>query len=297
MPCFSPIEGFRAPGGQVKFTRAGAFIDRKLSVPCGQCIGCRIDRSKAWAARCLLEASLHERNCFITLTYHDMHLPHGNTLVLEHFQLFMKRLRARYGSGIRFFHCGEYGEQRRRPHYHALLFNHDFADRVLFSQRDGIKLHTSEQLSSLWTYGFSTVGDLTFETAAYTARYVMKKVSGPLAEIHYEHTDNETGEISQLKPEYVTMSRRPGIGREWYKKYKNDLWPDDFLVIRGRKTKIPKFYDNQLSIEHPEECETIKRNRIRKSLKHKANNTPERLAVRERVLQSRVNLLKRNLDQ
>lgn len=296
MACYFPIKGYRTPGGQIKLSPSGAFVDRPMTVACGQCTGCRISRSKMWAARCIHEASLYENNAFITLTYHDSQLPEGGTLVLRHFQLFMKRLRKKYGSGIRFFHCGEYGDKLGRPHYHALLFNHDFADKVLWKKENGIPLYLSADLTELWPMGFSTVGAVTYETAAYTARYIMKKISGPIAELHYENIDEITGQIVQRTPEYITMSRKPGIGTEWYNKYKTDLWPDDFLVVHGRKTRIPRFYDNLFSIEHPVEMERFKRLRIRKSLKHKENNTPERLAVRHKVQLARISKLKREIE-
>ena len=95
---------------------------------------------------------------------------------------FMKRLRKKYGSQVRFFHCGEYGDLNKRPHYHAILFGVDFAhDRKLWSQKDGMKLFTSESLEKLWPYGFCTIGQVTFESCAYVARYIMKKQTGEKA--------------------------------------------------------------------------------------------------------------------
>jgi len=146
------------------------------------------------------EASLHERNCFITLTYDDAHLPVGGSLVPEHFVLFMKRLRFKYGDGIRFFHCGEYGERLGRPHHHCLLFNHDFSDKVVLRGSGVSQLFSSVELDGLWPYGFSSIGTCTFQSAGYIARYTLKKVKGPGAVYHYK------GRV----PEYLTMSRRPG---------------------------------------------------------------------------------------
>lgn len=296
MPCYSPLRGFRAPGGRLALNPSQGYSDLPVEVSCGQCVGCRIDRSKMWAARCIHEASLYDRNCFITLTYSEDNLPEGGTLVLSHFQKFMKRLRKKHGSGIRFFHCGEYGETLGRPHYHSLLFNFDFEDKVLWKKEKDVNLYVSADLAELWPYGFSTVGALTYESAAYTARYIMKKISGPQAEEHYQSINKYTGEIIQKKPEYVTMSRRPGIGTNWYKKYHKELWPDDFIIVKGRKTRIPKFYDNHLSIEHPQEYEKTKRARVRNSLKHKENNTPERLEVRRQVQEARMRYLKREIE-
>lgn len=289
----------------MRFSPSGSYSDLPtVEVACGQCVGCRINRSKMWAARCIHEAQMHEDNCFVTLTYNDQNMPEGGTLVLRHFQLFMKRLRKKYGSGIRFFHCGEYGDKLGRPHYHALLFGLDFHDKVLWKQEHGTPLYISASLTTLWPYGFSTVGAVTYETAAYTARYIMKKVSGPIAELHYENIDELTGQVVQRQPEYITMSRKPGIGKQWYNKFKSDLWPDDFLVVNGRKTRIPRFYDEQFSIEHrhdeqvfgSKEVNAIKRGRKARALKHKDNNTPERLEVRKKVLESKLSRLKREIE-
>lgn len=296
MACYHPLRGFRAPGGRLALNPSQGFSDLPVEVACGQCVGCRIDRSKMWAARCLHEASLYDRNCFITLTYAPEHLPEGNTLVVSDFQKFMKRLRKKHGSGIRFFHCGEYGETYGRPHYHALLFNFDFEDKVLWKNNRDNPLYISADLTELWPFGWSTVGALTYQSAAYTARYIMKKITGPQADQHYQTVNKYTGEIIQKKPEYVTMSRRPGIGQQWYKQHHKELWPDDFIIIKGRKVRIPRYYDQQFEIEHPEEYAKTKRARVRNSLKHKHNNTPERLKVREQVQRARITNLKREID-
>ena len=158
--------------------------------------------------RCHHEASLYQDNCFITLTYSDEHLPSDKSLHVDHFQKFMKRLRKRFGEGVRYYHCGEYGEKYMRPHYHACLFNFDFPDKKIWKENNGNRLYISESLSELWPFGFVTIGDVTFESAAYVARYIMKKVNGDLAESHYERVDWDTGEVYHLKPEYTTMSRR-----------------------------------------------------------------------------------------
>ena len=264
-----------------------------VTVPCGQCIGCRIDRSKEWAVRCYHEASLHENNCFITLTYSDAFLPIDLSCDYSVFQLFMKRLRKKYKAGIRFFHCGEYGDDNGRPHYHALLFNHDFSDRTLWSENNGKPCYRSAELEELWPYGFSTVQDVNFAAAAYCARYIMKKVNGHAAKDHYVWTDPVTGEVHERKPEYCQMSLKPGLGLTWYKAYRDDLWPDDFCVIEGKKYKIPKYY--LLQLEKDEKCEhqRIKDERQRGLRKHSANNTKERLAVREKCETAKFKLYER----
>ena len=217
MACFSPLKAWRDPlnpGGRLLFsphTIGGSLehADRTcLKIPCGQCIGCRLEYSRSWAVRCCHESSLHIFNSFITLTYDPSHLPVDGSLNIEHFQKFMKRLRKKlHPLKIRFFHCGEYGDLTRRPHYHALIFGYAFPDRKLFKKSKSGDLYTSELLTKVWGLGHASVGDLTFESAAYVARYIMKKVNGDLVKSHYEAIDYETGEIFNLKPEYVSISR------------------------------------------------------------------------------------------
>ena len=236
-------------------------------------------------------------NCFITLTYSPEHLPNPPSLDVTHFQKFMKRLRKKYEpKTIRFFHCGEYGERNNRPHYHALLFNHDFEDKRLWQKSSsGALLYTSEDLQSLWPYGFSSLGAATFQSAAYVARYIMKKVTGEPASEHYEYADPETGELFPLCPEYVTMSRRPGLGRKWLQKYQSDVWPDDFVVLEQKKHRPPRFYDQQVEAEDAIYFRKVKGERKRKAKKHEANNTVDRLKVREQVQLARLNKLERKI--
>lgn len=245
--------------------------------------------------RCMHEAQLHEANSFVTLTYDDDHLPFGNSLDLDQFQRFMKRLRKELGP-VRFFHCGEYGDETSRPHYHACLFGQDFsADRQLYKIERDNKLYTSTTLNRLWSengeaLGYAIIGDVTFESAAYVARYVMKKRTGPKAFEHY--VDEATGFIRQ--PEYATMSRRPGLGKDWIKKYERDVYPHDYLWINGRKSRPPKYYDEHMKLTKPETIEAIKAMRKEAGSKHEANNTRERRAVRDKITQLRAQRLKRS---
>jgi len=130
LTCYHPLRAFKTVSGTIVFNGNKPNIKEALNLPCGKCIGCRLDRSRQWAIRCMHEASLYERNCFITLTYSDEFLPNDRSVNVRHFQLFMKKLRKRFGPNIRFYHCGEYGEKTSRPHYHALLFNFDYTFRT-----------------------------------------------------------------------------------------------------------------------------------------------------------------------
>lgn len=306
MVCTRPIEGFRAPGGQITFSKRYGWSDMPVTVPCGQCNGCRLEKSRQWAMRIMHEASLYEDNVFLTLTYSPENLPRDHSLVLEHHQLFMKRLRKAYEPRtIRFYHCGEYGDETYRPHYHTILFNLDFADKKYLKTTDtGSKLYTSGKLDALWTLGDCYIGNVTFESAAYCGRYVMKKLTGA-----------RKSEYGSRVPEYSTMSRRPGIGAPWLAKWKADIFPNDFCIMNGRKVRVPKAYD-QLMIGAETKLgewvadatgfpvwkpslkrtpmEKLKGKRIRSAAKHSENQTRDRLDVIEELTQLRVDRLVRS---
>lgn len=305
MPCYSPLDAYKGKTNgdgkvAISFKRSeglfGSFS--RISLPCGQCVGCRLERSRQWAVRCMHEASLYEDNSFLTLTYNDEHLPANLSLDLGDFQDFMKRLRKSIApKRVRFYHCGEYGENLGRPHYHALLFNHSFSDKKLFSSRSGNNVYTSDSLSKLWPLGFAVFGAVTFDSAAYVARYVMKKVTGDLADSHY----------GPLKPEYTTMSRRPGIGKGWFDKFKSDVFPLDRVVVNGKETRPPRFYDSLLEREDRSTFLKIKVQRELDGSGHfvsdwlsdgsrvrVSDSSPRRLRVKEQVKLAQISSLKRH---
>lgn len=280
--CVRPIKAYRSSDGTLFFSsKPGTNVFR---VPCGQCVECRLKRSRDWAARCMQEASQHERNCFITLTYRDA----PESLDYRDFQLFMKRLR-KVAPGVRFYMCGEYGEEGSRPHFHACLFGFDF-DRVRFKG----SLSRSVLLERLWPHGFSCVGDLTFESAAYVARYVMKKVTGDAASPHYMVVDGDTGEIRYRKPEFCHMSLKPGIGGKWLDRYWTDVFPDGRMVVRGTLVNSPRYYDLQLRRRDRLNYDHLKYARGVESQVYWRENLDKRLAVRETVVRARLRLLKRS---
>lgn len=225
-------------------------------------------------------------------------MPTDGSLDVTHFQKFMKRLRKKIRpKKVRYYHCGEYGDQTYRPHYHAILFGYDFKDKKLLKIRNENRIYISEELDELWKKGFCTVGDATFESAGYVARYIMKKVTGGDQEAHYERIDPITGEVINLKPEYTTMSRKPGIGSGWLEKFKSDVYPSDQVVINGKVTRPPKFYDRKLlESEKPEDkklLHVVKNKRVERNKERKEDQTQERLEVREKVQEARFNQLKR----
>ena len=302
MTCYSPLHGWRSrevnSSGKrsITFNKKAGYIDLPVTLPCGGCIGCRLERARQWAVRCYHEASINDQNAFITLTYNDDNLPNGGTLNLRHFQLFMKRLRKLHSpKTIRFFHCGEYGANLLRPHYHACIFGHDFEDRTLW-KTGKYPQYRSAELESLWTVGHSITQDLTFQSASYTARYILKKVTGKNADDHYWRYDERTGEIYTVIPEYVTMSRRPGIGTEWFITNKSDCYPSDFLVINNKKQGVPTFYDRSYELTNATDLIKIKRSRRSSANLCVSDTTPDRLKVREKVKIARLKQLpERNL--
>lgn len=302
MPCYSPLKGYRSniptQKGKFKivFSENLGYKDLPVTVPCGQCVGCRLEKSRQWAVRCLHESQLHAENSFLTLTYSDHKLPTHGSLVPEHHQKFIKRLRKRYsGKKIRYFHCGEYGDSTDRPHYHTLLFGHNFADRKFLKMSGDKPIFISDTLDSIWGYGQAYIGAVEFESAAYVARYALKKVTGDKAEAHYKSLNPHTGEVFDIEPEYITMSRRPGIGKEWFEKYKTEIYPEDVLVVGGVKMKAPTYYDYLREKEDDSLQLLTREQRKIKSIGNQWNNTPERLKVRETITKSRLNLKQRTL--
>ncbi len=234
MACYHPIDCWRVPdassksGFRIVFGSPASPPERgaePCTIPCGKCIGCRLAHSRQWAVRCVHEASLHDRNCFLTLTFDDAHLPASGSVSVRDVQLFLKRLRkalSYQNIKIRFFACGEYGDKNQRPHYHLIIFNYDFSDdRQLLRQTPYGSLYISDFLFSLWPYGFHTIGNVTFKSCAYVARYVTKKVYGKDAPAHYQGRT----------PEFITMSRKPGIAHDWIVKYYADVYNYDRVVL------------------------------------------------------------------
>lgn len=296
MACYHPLTAWRSKAlsdasletGKVKltFNKANGVIGSDMKIPCGQCIGCRLERSRQWAIRCIHEASQHEDNRFVTLTYDDEHLPAGGSLDKDYFTRFMKRLRKWYGiNKLRYFQCGEYGDTTSRPHHHACLFGIKFPDEHLFSNRFGVKLYHSEILDNIWQGGFCTIGDVNFLSAAYAARYVLKKITGKKAEDHYHGRH----------PEYITMSRRPGIGRAFLENYMADVFNDDTCIVRHNLiARPPKYYDRIYDSINPEHMAAIKEKR-RLFAEAKPELDYKRLETLEESAFYRMNRFKRQL--
>jgi hypothetical protein len=292
MPCYGPLTAYRpkatANDKRLVFKKSDAETGVGIKIPCGKCPGCKLEHSRQWAVRCMHEKRLHTDSCFVTLTYSDDNLPPGNTLVLADLQNFLKRLRHETGPNLRFFACGEYGSRTSRPHYHLLLLNSDFADKRIVSRGSQYNLYESPLLSRLWPAGHHALGDVTFESAAYVARYCMKK-----------NQNGKTVNDGRL-PEFITMSRRPGLGAGYFEKFRSELISHDTIIVNGVAAALPRFYDNKLAgltDAFTENTglhvgfELVKARRRRKILwSQRADNSVSRLRVREVVALAKLRL-------
>lgn len=319
MPCYFPLSAMQPlnpPGSRpifidkIKQSTLDLTKYKPLNLPCGQCIGCRLEYSRQWAIRMQHEASTFEQNCFLTLTYDDDHLPTENgkaVLVKTHLQNFMKYLRRDYGEGIRFYGAGEYGltcykcglssllctcrsflPDLGRSHYHVCLFNHRFTDETVVGlSATGFPVLESPSLNRLWGKGITATSDFTFETAAYCARYVTKKITGDKAAQHYESRPRE----------FAIMSRRPGLGRRWYDMYAESVYQNDMIVIRNNLiTRPPKYYDYLYEQSAPLDLEVLRERRQQYALKHIEHSAPQRATVRNTLAELKHKRLKRSYE-
>lgn len=294
MACYHPRPAWyaRARNGDtgkrpITFRLDDGYRDRPLDVPCGTCIGCRLEWARQWAVRCSHEAKLYERSSFVTLTYER--IPPGGSLRPADFTEFMKRLRYHRGR-VRYLQCGEYGEALGRPHHHALLFGVSFADARYYKGTAESRLSTSRELDDLWGHGQCSIGEVTFASAGYVARYAMKK----------SVVDLEEYAKRGILPEYMTMSRRPGIGREWAERYRSDWYRDDCVVVNGVETRPPRFYDQVEEQAAPSVLARVKARR-RVDGAERAKELREQLGpsesyVREEVKQASIRSLARKLE-
>ena len=313
MACFHPMKAWKNGDGKGFHFQRQSMDGTPTLLPCGQCIACKLERSKMWATRIVHEAQMHTENTFLTLTYNEKNLPTDGSLVKQHAVDFMKKYRSyvsyHEGKKIRFFLVGEYGEQFSRPHYHAIIFGHSFMDSELFmvNRQTGEAYFTSDRLSRLWNMGHTVIGDVTPQSAAYCARYCVKKVTGrKQREGHYVRTDEYGVVTTEVDPEFALMSRNPGIGKSWWEKYGHTDAADDHLVLDGNKVKIPRYYDN---LEDPEIMFQIKQDRKERAREFQEFATQDKkvghkevlikrgtLSQSERTAQSRANKLIRSYE-
>lgn len=290
MSCVKPLKAFWRSRNRdaITFDVNKSATKIPFAIPCGRCIGCRLEKARQWGIRCLHEKKMWKDNAYVTLTYNDENLPAGGTLVLRDLQLFMKKLRKARNSSksnpLRFFAGGEYGEGNKRPHYHLLLFNCGFSDKRFHTNNmRGEPLYTSKELSDLWGKGFCSIGEVTFDSAVYCAKYALKKVTGEQAEEHYFVYDGD-GVGYDRCPEFAVMSRRPGIGRLYYDKFGDEVRAHDSVIINGREVRPPRYYDVVSEGIDEETLLRHKRKRKRLAVLAKSDNTEERLRVKERLM-------------
>lgn len=291
MVCYAPVKAYYSrtilsvDGKKIiRFGESNRETDENIELPCGQCEGCRIAKKRDWAIRCMCEAKFYEKNSYLTLTYAEdpISLTRGTN---SDFTLFMKRLRQfvdRYYydksekayckrertlseegkiQKIRYFQCGEYGAEKDRPHHHCILFNFNPDDKVFYRRSSGHPQYISPKLCEIWQKGLVFIGNVCMQTAAYVAGYIQKKVTGEKANAHYKRVDS-TGRTVRIIPEYVTMSRRPGIGKKFFDKFKTDLYPKDYFTLGdGKKLSPPKYFDRNLERINPILLEILKEQR------------------------------------
>lgn len=274
---------------------SGYFISRSAErtmspyckLPCGKCIGCKLDYSRQWANRCVLESKMHESSLFLTLTYDDLSVPRvlygerengeareAMTLVKAHFQKFMKRLRSyvayhiddtfagsaisrgESGPELRFFACGEYGGQTLRPHYHAIIFGLDLPDLRYLKTVNHNPYYVSDIIAELWPYGLHVIGNVTQQSAGYVARYSTKKLASD---------DEDAYEFYGIEKPFLLMSRKPGIGVPFYEKYLKGKKPDERIVIStsdgGLTFTWPRLFESKFDNDYHEDMAVLKENR------------------------------------
>lgn len=307
--CVKPLLA-RKVNGRIEFcggsrdTRASFNLEKKstlrtIEIPCGQCYECRLKRSREWAIRGVHESQMHKDNCFLTLTYDDDHLV-SPSLIYKHFSDFLKRLRYYYPHDkFSYMVCGEYGETNPctgivdgglyRPHFHCILFGFNFPDRVPVKYIGQSDLMKSKELDKIWGYGACRIGEVTFESISYVARYIMKKITGDKAKEHYTIITSE-GEMIERVPEMFQVSRRPAIGKRWFQKYGKDVIHHDKTIARGKEVNIPRYYDKQI----PKVIlGMLQRDREEKGRRYIKDHTDSRDKVRETIVKAGLNQFKR----
>lgn len=315
MPCFSPVKAIRFNGSDPDmFTKSGkrriffgnkgahlaqvypATVER-LDLPCGKCLGCKLRRISDWSIRCMHEASFYPRSSFLTITYKTEYLPPNRSLCHPDIQRFLKRLRQHLRrtydeKGLKYFMCGEYGEAKGRPHYHMLLFGWDFPDKVRVENNPGCRdaLYQSPELDKLWGMGDVKIGEVTGKSAAYVARYSLKKLRHVEGVKEYAATGREAP--------YILCSK--GLGRSWFRRFRSDVFPGDTVVDpeARRPRQVPRFYDKLLEEVDKPALDKVKSKRQEKLGRlNPKDRTPERLAARAEVARLRVENLSRELEK
>lgn len=315
MTCFRPINAWQY-WDKVEGKTAITFKQPKeycagIKLPCGKCIGCILDKANDWSTRCWCEAKEWNNNCFITLTYNDENLPKNRLLCKKDLQDFWKRLRY-YENGIenwtnprtqknekpiRYFACGEYGSKNKRPHYHAIVFNWKPKDLKFYKENHaGDRLFISKKLTKIWGKGFVIVGNVTYKSACYVARYTTKKM------FNVKKSDLKKGGIES---EFILMSRNGGIGINYWNTNKRMIINNEGILIkigeRVKNRRIPKYFETLYQKQDEYHYEFYKEKKIQRglqswkdTLKKTTLSESEYLRLMENNLLEKAKLLKRD---
>lgn len=236
------------PDDSVRSIEERYGADNIVPIPCGNCLACKLNYAKNWALRCCLEAEEYEYNWFVTITYDDEHIPFDHKVHKEDLQKYLKRVRKKYGEGVRFFGAAEYGELTHRPHYHLILFNLPLPDIKCLGKAFKGYMYESKELSSCWKNGYTSIGDVSYSSCNYVARYCLKK---------YDDPDT-----------FLLMSRRPGLAYNYFQKHKEDIYENDCIYYNFGNTltaRPSRYFDTLYSKIMPEQFENIKTERLSKA--------------------------------
>lgn len=253
---------FRRQFGDFSDVRTRHIKQRYITLPCGVCFGCRCDNSRMWSLRMMHEHRYHDHNYFLTLTYSDENLPPGAVLQYRDLQKFWKSARHVFQdpqSPFKYFACGEYGDKSLRPHYHAAVFDFRIPDLRPYKRVGGGWYFLSDALRKCWGHGHVIVADLSWQSAAYIARYVTKKMHG--ANVRDRGTfDPVTGEVDLFPVERAFQSN--GLGKPFYEEFADQIWEKDACLFNGKYLiKPPRYYLKLLADSDPDAALAIKERR------------------------------------
>jgi len=229
--CLFPVRAEKQEFGRPKLDPEGS-----IQLPCGKCYECISKRAVDWATRCRHEISLHNENCFLTLTYDDENLP-SFLIVKKEFQKFIKKLRKKTKSKLRYIVSHEYGGKTGRPHHHAIIFGYN-PDNQIYNREapSGEPLFVSKDIDKLWTHGYHSIGTANEKTAYYIASYSLKSSK--------HHITNPTnGEIITVQ-DSMDASKRPAIGALFFRK--------NYQQLLDTKAQLPRYYKKLLERHHPD---------------------------------------------
>lgn len=292
MSCVHPLSAWRNTFCDLRTRkRAAPFFTKPPAIaiklgtvafsplPCGRCICCRIDQSRQWALRGVCELAMHERACFITLTYNNSSLPHDGSVNRFHYQEFVRALRRR-GYKFKYMFCGEYGARLGRPHYHAIIFGEDFKTGSVpapVAQSADYPLYMNDKVTDLWAKGHVVIGSVSFASIQYVAKYVTKKITGEMARDHYK------GKL----PEFMQPSLKPAIGAVWFDKFESDVYPHDEFIFEGKRLRPPRYFQKRYAKKYPDKALDLSVKRENVAMLRNHLNDPMKLAARKAITLAR----------